>query len=129
LSDIINFTSTSLSDPSHNLGTLLSIKMTAYQISKYKSEYARQLQSYNNSTSLTIEQIAFIQEFSYIANHAGTPLNQQYRNEIINFYNQKKEENPHYSMTELHNEVALQHIYNYTNTLPSHSDIPSATLS
>jgi hypothetical protein len=128
LSDIINFTSSSLENPIQDLWTLLSIKLTSYQISKYKSEYARQLLSEFNISSLSVEQVAFLQEFSYIANHAGTPLNQQYRKEIITLYKEKKQHNPNYSMTEIHDEVALQHIYNYTNTLPSHSDIPSATL-
>jgi hypothetical protein len=128
LSDIIDFDSNSLEDPGHDLGTLLSIKLTAYQTNKYRTGYARQLQSQLNISALSIEQIAFVQEFSYLANHAGYPLNDTYRNELINYYQQKLEQDPNYTMTELHNEPELQHIYNYINTIPPNKDIPSASL-
>jgi hypothetical protein len=128
LSDIINLTPSSLSDPLRDLGTLLSIKMNDYKIDNYKSHYAWKLRKYLNVSWLTVEQVAFVQEFGYIANHVGNPLNEQYRDDVINFYTKKKKNNPNYSMIELHNEPDLQYIYKYSNTLPPHRDIPSATL-
>lgn len=69
LSDIVDFTPSSLSHPENNMWSLLSIKLIDYQISSIKYKYYNYLITLTGSESLTDQELWFIQHFCVIANH------------------------------------------------------------
>ena len=123
---MVNFDSHSLEHPEDDIGTLLSLKLTSYQIQKYRWKYAQKLKIASNEESLSNEQIAFIQQFCLIANHLGEKDADQARKSLIEFYQTEKIKNPDYSLVSVFDENKLIHYIEYVRSLPPHSDHESA---
>jgi hypothetical protein len=126
LSDMINFDHHSLAHPESDLGAMLSIQLTAYQIQKYRFNYAQKLKDITNQSKLTTEQIAFIQQFCLIANHLWETKANNARNTLIAFYQTQKKTNSDYSLVSVFNEDQLSQFIDYARNLPPHRDEESA---